>query len=347
MDLLRKVINEWLKGLDRAGVSEAEQKARLSAIPDRLDEQLRTLPEQVLAAIRDESHDVLEDRRIAHEKFVERNTLRWQKGFENLDLLIGLSTESGASFNREFRPQAIDKNDVVFDVLIRLHAKGCLISREIVTLLKNGFADGAIARWRALHEVSVTAMFIEKHGAKAATSYTDFECIERNKVAVDVNRYKSRINAMCFTEEEIRELELRRQSAISKHGKLLNDQYGWAREFLPDKRATFAAIEMNVRLDHWRPYYKLASQNTHANITSTRNPLGLSEAKDNFLLVGPSNSGMTLPAHSTAISLAQLTCLMLSISPNIERVIVAHILLRLSEDVGTSFLESDMSKVVE
>ncbi|MFS4688339.1 DUF5677 domain-containing protein [Klebsiella quasipneumoniae subsp. similipneumoniae] len=43
---------------------------------------------------------------------------------------------------------------------------------------KNGFADAAHARWRALHEVAATAMFIAKHGKECAERFYYHEIVD-------------------------------------------------------------------------------------------------------------------------------------------------------------------------
>lgn len=42
---------------------------------------------------------------------------------------------------------------------------------EILTLIKNGFSDGAFARWRSMHELSVISSFILKYGETVAEQF--------------------------------------------------------------------------------------------------------------------------------------------------------------------------------
>ena len=55
------------------------------------------------------------------------------------------------------------KQDKVRVLLIRL-VRACQVTDEIICLLENGFADGAMARWRTLHEIAVVAVVISQHG---------------------------------------------------------------------------------------------------------------------------------------------------------------------------------------
>ena len=72
----------------------------------------------------------------------------WAIPLDTLEALIDISLELGANFNQEFRPEALKEDDYVFEALTRLHARACQIAGEAYVLLKSGFADGAMARWR-------------------------------------------------------------------------------------------------------------------------------------------------------------------------------------------------------
>lgn len=84
----------------------------------------------------------------------------WGKPIDLLEMLYFIAEETGDNYNHHFRPLASSQNNFVFEVLTRLHARGCQITSEIILLLRNGFADGAHARWRTLHEISIVAYFI-------------------------------------------------------------------------------------------------------------------------------------------------------------------------------------------
>ncbi len=42
------------------------------------------------------------------------------------------------------------------NALLMLHARTCLVASELETMIRCGYADGAAARWRTLHEMAVT-----------------------------------------------------------------------------------------------------------------------------------------------------------------------------------------------
>jgi hypothetical protein len=88
---------------------------------------------------------------------------RWKIPLEKLGMLVTMSRELGDSVNREIRqlPDASSRRHLI-DVLARSHARACQIAEEIITLLEAGFSDGAMARWRTMHEIAVTARMRRK-----------------------------------------------------------------------------------------------------------------------------------------------------------------------------------------
>jgi hypothetical protein len=339
MDILQKSFDKAVREQLEAATSEIELEEISDAAPTQFGSLLSELPGGILSSVKAMANEGLTERRKLHDGFVERNVCRWREGFDLLELQIEIAIEAGDSFNGRLRPYAAAKGDVLFDSLVRLHAKGCLISKEIIVLLKNGYADGGHARWRALHEISVTAMFLAIHGSEAAKGYLDHEFVEAYRGASQLNKYQSRLNASAFSEQELAEFKSQYETVIEQYGKRFGKPYGWAAPFLDSRNPTFFALEEKVGLDHWRPYYKWASQNVHANVKAIRQSLGLSEAVNDMLQVGPSNSGMTDPAHSTAISLLQLTCTLLLSEPNLDGIVMTKMLAALTDEIGDSFVK--------
>ena len=99
-------------------------------------------------------------------------------------------------------------------------------------------------------------------------------------------------------------------------------------------------IEQHVQLAHMRPYYRMASDNVHANSHGAHFRLGLhSSQQEKMLLAGPSNLGLADPGHSTAISLLQITTTLLATKPVLDCVVAMKILAGLTDEVGEAFLK--------
>ena len=274
--------------------------------------------------------------------FVARLREFWKEPLNQLELFMTLATEVGFDFNGEYRKNSIHSEDAVFEALTRLHSRACQISWAVHTLLQSGFADDAHARWRSLHEISVVSMFICQHGQGVAERYLDHGVVQRFKLACQMRNFQEKTNAEPITEEEFNGLKSRRDRLLSKYGPSFGKDLGWAADALKIQRPNFSDLEKHVNLEHMRPYYRMSSDNIHANSHGTYFRLGLSLPGDDTLLAGPSNAGLADPGHSTAISLHQVTTSLLSTKPTFDWLVVMKVLKRLRDRTGEEFLKSHL-----
>lgn len=336
MDTLHK---ELLKGLTVV-LDENPSLVEEVDIENVINELTPEMVELISDSLRKSANGMLKERRKQSKKFIQRNIKRWAAAFDSLETHIVICTEAGEEFNDSYRSEAVNNSDLVFDIIVRLHARACHISKEILCLLTSGYADGAHARWRALHEVNVTARFIAKHGPECAERFYYHDIVDSYTGMVEHKKYEDRLNEKAPVQEEIDECKKEYDALHTKYGKTYLEHNGWASYIFSNRpRVGFAAIEKDVGLDHMRPYYKWASQNIHSGSKGMRNRLGLCEAKEDILLVGQSNSGMTGPAHATAISLCQITHTLLMLEPTFDHVVLMQIISNYEENVGQTFLE--------
>jgi len=309
-------------------------------LPDNLIKELiESFSDSLKSSLLKDSPSMLEEHRKFHHDFCERNYSRWSDAFDLFETLLVICKEVGEDFNISYRPKAIKDNNLVFDLLVRLHARSCLVSQEILCLLKSGFPDGANARWRTLHEIAATALFMKKHGQECAERFYWHEWIESYKGMVQHEHYEERLNEQPPSVEEIEHCRVIRDELLVKYGQEFKKTNAWASPFLPNN-ANISEIEKDVSLDHMRPYYKLASQNIHSGAKGLKAEFGISETSEDILLVGQSNSGMVVPAHATAISISQLTTALLSVDSTVDNVIMMKIIKAISDNVGDSFLKT-------
>lgn len=270
---------------------------------------------------------------------VDANTRRfWGKALDLLAMSIVIANQARDDFLEEFRPQALEEHDHVFHVLVRLHARACQIASEIHTLLSAGYADGAHARWRTLHEISAIALFVKRHGNALAERYLCHDPIESYRAAVQYQKYCESLGYERMSDEEMAELKAARDHVIDRFGPSFGKQYGWASDALRKADPNFRDIEGDVNLEHLRPYYKLASHNVHANPKGVFFRLGLFPGNEHLLLAGPSTAGLADPGHQTAISLGQITAYLLTTRPNIDRLVICDILTKLLDEIGEAFI---------
>ncbi len=333
---LEFALSEILEGeTSHMSTDEIIAKA-MDLIPDLVE----TTAESMLTTIKSEAESGLEAERDSLRKFEERLFQRWQKPLNLLDLFISLCVEAGYEFNKSHREHAVRTNDALFEALTRLHARACQIASAILVLLRSGFADDAHARWRALHEISVVSQFLGDAGEDTAERYLLHDVVQRYKLAIQYQKHAKALNEDPLPTEEFEILKTRRDDLVKRYGKPFKEEYGWAASVLGKKRPTIVDIEDSVNLEHWRPYYRMASDNVHANVHSTYSKLGVMPQKGDVLLAGPSNAGLADPGHSAAISLHQVTLALLATKASFDAIVVMRILEDLVDEIGVAFLKA-------
>jgi hypothetical protein len=321
-----------------------EVESILSELPDRIanviPELIAEISTLILEDLKSKGSDLLIDRRKTELGFKTRLLEDWQLPIDLFEMHLHIAVEAGQDFNDEFRPIASEEGDFVFEVLTRLHARACQISSEVLTLLTSGHADGAHARWRSLHEIATVGFFIKEHGNELAERYLLHEAIESYKAALQYQEHASSLGLDPIPEEEMRDLRSARNALVRKYGKAYGDGfYGWSADALGNDRPSFHNIEKAVGLDHLRPYYRLASHNVHANPKGAFFRLGLMPDANGILLAGPSNIGLADPGHASAISLSQITMALITLKPNVDRLVATNILMSLADEIGEAFLQ--------
>lgn len=310
-----------------------------SALSEKIYQHIKQYSEENCAVIRTESRE-----------FEGRLLSLWKEPFEFLETLIYVTQEIGNEFNNEFRPSAVESNDLVFEALIRLHGRASQIALEILKLMQSGFPDGAIARWRTLHEVTIISVFIQKLGNEIAERYLLHEVIESyNSIEKYIRKPKiyKKHQAMLGNPlpslEEMNRIKEIKITLCERFGKDYEKDWGWAANVVTNPN--FSKIEEFVEMDHLRPYYKMANISTHAGSKGIK--FYLTTPGKNLIPAGPGNMGMSNPGQLTAISLLQVNTTLLVTKPSIQRLSDSLALAKLVQDIKTSFIEVDTKTMIE
>jgi hypothetical protein len=320
---------------------EADEVIRL--IPDVIKRTSHQFANMVLRQIRKQMPSHVSERISDREAFKRRLWTRWKRPLELFHLYLAICNESAAEFNKFHRPEAVKQNDLVFEVLVRLQARGCQIALEVVTLLESGLADGAHARWRSLHEVACVAMFISQHGQKLADKYLLHDLVQTYKSAKRYEEWRKALHHRPISQRALARQERDYQTLIKQFGANFSGDYGWAAEELGKAKPSFADIEKAVGLEKLRPYYRMASDNVHANVRGISFKLGLPDG-NKMLLAGASDTGLADPGDGAAMSLHLLTTTLLTSKPNVDTLVRCAILTDLQRQIGTAFLKAAMAQ---
>jgi len=312
------------------------------AIPDILEAVTNRLAIQMLGDLKRDWPKQTRRQEKELAGFRARLRQRWRKPLNLLHLLFAICRELGADVNQELSraPEFAQRRQLV-DVLRRSHARACQITAEILTLLEAGFADGAMARWRTLHEVAVTVSFIAKHGEELAERYVQHQAVESKRAADEYQRCVPRLGYEPIDAATLVAIDEERDKVIARYGKTFGKgSYGWAAHHLGIAEPNFSQIERAVDDDHLRAHYRMASHNVHANPRGVFFSLGLM-SETPLLLAGPSNSGLPEPGQGAARSLSLVTAVFGTLHPSLDNNVALRAIAQLLKEIGPAFAAAD------
>ena len=295
-------------------------------------EWLMNLDKVLISEYKENAPRVLNDMREYTIYFEEQIYSKWKLAFDHLEMMCTIAQGLGEMHAKEFENENAEEIKMTMDALARIFPMAIQVTKEILYLLKGGFLDGALARWRSLYEFCVTGMYIAKHGDKTAELYLLSFHFSAKRAADEINRLADRSNLQRFTEKEMQGLEDRWASAEKKIGReILSSSCEWPK--ITENHKTFSDIEKDVKMDHWRPRYKLASIRIHANYKPFGTFLSVSDYKNLDKFIGLSSGGYAELFSMTSISLYQLTTIYLSQTPNIDRSIHTDVIRKLNDEM--------------
>ena len=257
-----------------------------------------------------------------------------------LELTVEIAQEVAKGVGDQVAAGEVSVDEHTFRAIWAVTARACLMSRAILALLRSGFADDAHARWRDLRELAVVSNFIGEHGEVVAERYLLHEAIQQRKLARAYKEHEDRAGLEPLTQAEIDALDERCEALVARFGKCFNEDYGWAASALRNKQPSLAIIEHAAELDHFRPYYRMASDNVHANSHGLSYKMGGFSPVREILLAGPSSMGLANPGHGTALSLNQITAALVSTAPTLDSLTELTALNLLQEETGAAFLQA-------
>lgn len=261
---------------------------------------------------------------------------RWHKGFSRLAMMLTITRELGGQLAAQYAASP----DRLLHVLIRLHARACTVADEVLTLLQAGFADAAMARWRTLHEIAVTSLFLREHGEPAAERFIAHEVIDALKAASLHQKHARRLGLNRLHRRDVDRLRRLVKKRVATYGPSFKRPYGWAANGPNDHVRGFEDIEKRTSLPHWRPSYKSASHRVHATPNAIFDWIAL-HGPD--ALGGRSMLGVADPGQRTAISLNQVTAAVATCgtpSPTFDTVLTLKVLSLACTDTINAFIEA-------
>lgn len=264
----------------------------------------------------------------------------WSVPLTRFGSLIAMCMEMGDQINREYRDSEKYPPSSRRNATTRIHARAVQVANEVSCLVRGGYADGAMARWRSLHEASVILVFLSQNDEELSNRFMDHQAIIRFKAATEYNEHHSALGFSAFDVGELAQMQKSHDEMLAKYGKHFSNDYGWASEVTKSKRPHFKDIENNVSLGFLRPQYGFASKNVHSGVDSIGYKLALSMTQEDILLAGPSNEGFIDPVQCASYSLIIATGALIDTSPDDERTIMESVLWRWHELLKLELIEA-------
>lgn len=296
-------------------VDELKEGIPTKLIPDMAQIKFKTIIDNI---------QILDEEKEYEKEF---EAVLYQKWREPLDLLNYLILFSLKSVNTH-RIKIVEKGvseDIKFEALIRIHARALQISKEIYSLLTAGYADGANARWRSLHELVIVSKFLADNDNYVSQRFVEHESIIRYKDAKDYQEYCIELGYEPYDKQVINELKKRKDDLCRKYDKDYHITWGWIPSNII-KRKTFRSLEKHVGLDKFHPFYNWSSANIHGNSRGLYRAGQTKNMDNKILMVGASDHGIADPLQNTAISIMQISNSFLAFKPDFESLIDMKIL---------------------
>jgi len=289
---------------------------------------------------------VMDDEAATREGFETRLHQRWGQAFDNFEFFILLNHEVGSTFKQHLsEDDESSGTDPLFSALFRLHARACQVSREVLALIRAGYADGAFSRWRALYEIAISAQFISKHGKDTAERFLHHKIVDDYFEAELLQKHHEELGVKSFSDEEMEAIEERLKQMVDKYGGAFKQSYGWAHVELDDSPSRRTVAE-DVGLDKYEPYFAFASDTVHGGAKGTLYRMGLTpDTQTEVMATGPTNTGFTDPAQFTVLMLAEVTEALLLNRENVTWSLVSTSVFKLTHEIIATF--DDIRKQLE
>lgn len=308
VDIMHDVLNKRIEALQGQGKNTDEIAEELSKY--KIEEAFAVLVERMSSYVVQDAKTSMYERvlqeRARTAAFLAHNEQVWFKGFvasEAMYLMTIEAAEEYCSILSELPEGLRKEKQFRFVALKQLHGRACQEYLEIVFLLKNGFADGAYARWRSLYELSVIADFIGNNDEEVAKAYieqskTDAKWPNWAKKAPEFSGYRGNVT--------FKQIE--------------------------DKSSFVNAA--------WKGQHDLSCQIIHASPQGTFNRLGsYGFASTPMLPAGHSDYGISLPAINSAISFAIVSAIFMSLYSTGDGSVYIQTLTEWTNVVKNNYLE--------
>lgn len=275
--IVRIISDDYEKKMNEAKTEEEKRKIqeRFDSLDysEIIDKMIQAASGTILKDMTKTMYEQVLDFRAEEDEFLAIQKQKWNKAFVASEALYIMNLEFVENYSKYVASLEEERKRPFqwrYLAMQHIHGRALQIYLEIITLMKNGFADGAYSRWRTMYELAVVCDFISEHDENTAKTY-----YERSNSEDHQYEWAS----------------VSGEFPIKKPEKI-----------------TFADIRSKTTLNttEWYNQYKLANKIAHASPQGTFKRLS-NTGRKNLIPVGRSDFGITTPGEHSAITLVQIT----------------------------------------
>jgi Family of unknown function (DUF5677) len=185
---------------------------------------------------------------------------KYAEAWECFDAVVFSMQQNGLLMLRRMDEVGEDDHSDVRTALSLIHSSATVTLYEIRTLLLEGLWAGAAGRWRALHELTVTAVLVARGESAIARRYLDHGFVVQTE---RFTRFYDRHARGPLSLDELRRRQAKSEILIDRltlpdQRGSFKDPYGWAAPLMPiDSRGkrgapSFPKLERLAGLDDYR-----------------------------------------------------------------------------------------------
>lgn len=208
----------------------------------------------------------------------------WGDALDTLEELVATCAELG---DRVAGAHHADSQ--LFSALELLRNRAVQVGWEVHTLASLGYADGAYARWRTLHELAVVSEFLREFGEDTATRYFEHAQVKNRRVIHEYNECQARLGYPRIPQGDVDHGERVKEQLLYRYGCDFGNEWGWAAEACGKRNPKFFDLREKVGYGHWKAHYGMANHAVHAGPHGVLFRLGHPLNSNPLPLSGPSS----------------------------------------------------------
>lgn len=232
-----------------------------------------------------------------------------------LEFVILAHEQAGVLFKsvHDIKYPTDEEKSYKYSALVTLHTRACQVAREVFELIKAGYADGAMARWRALFEMATVASFIADQEEETAERFLKFRVVETFREGKKYEQYHENLGFAPLADSVLDDLREQVDELTDEYGNSFKSHWGWAEKDV-EENASRRVVASEAGTVQFSPFYTLASNAVHGGSKGSQHRLGLTDdTQGDLLLLGPTDVGFTDPAQLTALMLHRVSAALLDL----------------------------------